>query len=171
LEERFPGVFWRRAGSLMKPEKRGGSPKGLQKHPLHSLDARANTRRLSQGLDLAECQRNRRTLWAVAHIPKGPARGFLGSPSDWRTPMPRPQAMEQRISGPSGGNRSIPQPERPGYSPGNRAAPQLRTMDTYRFSLKPGATTALSTLHTDIPTPPRTTRCYKRTTTTTRSQA
>jgi len=171
LEERFPGVFWRRAGRPMKPGKRGGSPKELQKHPLHSLDARANTRRLSQGPGPAECQRNRRTLWAVAHILKGPARGFLGSPSDWRTPMPRPQAMEQRVSAPSGGNCSRPQPSCPGYSPGTTAARQVQNPTNCRYSLKPGASTALTTLHTDISTPPRTARCYKRRTTTTRSKA
>ena len=85
--------------------------------------------------------------------------------------MPRPQAMEQRFYAPSGGNRSIPRPESPGYSPGNRSASQLRTRNIHRYSLKPGSSTALTTLHTTISKPPRTTRCYKRTTTTTRSKA
>ena len=85
--------------------------------------------------------------------------------------MPRPQAEEQRVSVPFGGNSSIRQPKRPGYSPGKSAARQVQNPDSHRFSLKPGASTALTAFHTDISTPPRTTRCYKRTTTTTRSQA
>ena len=62
----------------MKPEERGGSPKGMRKHPPCSLDARVNTRRLSQGLVPAECQRNRRTLWAVRPYTKRANAWFPG---------------------------------------------------------------------------------------------
>ncbi len=109
--------------------------------------------------------------------------------------MPRPQAMEQRVSVPYGGNCSIRQPSSPGYSPGNRAAPQVQNLDNYLFTLKTGTSPALAShtatlmathtatlmatlmatpptkAHTDVSTPPRTARCYKRTTTTTRSKA
>jgi hypothetical protein len=97
--------------------------------------------------------------------------------------MPRPQAMEQHIPIRSAGNRAIRQPERPGYNPGNPAVLQFQNPDTYRSFLKTWKSTTLATtltttltttpsaFHTDTSKPPRTTRCYKRTTTTTRSKA